>query len=435
MLRKNEVYTANISDINNLGYGIAKIDGMVVFVSGGVTGDVLDIKIIKVGKDFCIGKIEKIISSSEYRTESGCPVSNRCGGCVYRNITREYELELKRSYVKHAFLKAGLIADVLPTDTNGISEGCRNKAQYPVSENGDIGFYARHSHDIVKCESCMLVPEEFDAILKDMSALIKKHGIKGIRHICLRKGFGTGEIMLCIVAYNEIGCSNIIVDEITGKHEYVKSIVLNINPDNTNVILGKKCINLYGSGEIRDILCGLEFRISALSFYQVNHDMAERLYGEAISRAAEANPKTVADLYCGTGTIGLILASALKDIKLTGIEIVNEAVLNARENALTNKITGAEFICGDALIADVSRYDCVVIDPPRKGMSKELVEKLISEHPQRLVYISCNPDTLARDAKMLSDGGYVMGAVKPFDMFPRTGAIECVTDFTYRKAP
>ncbi len=431
MLKKNDIFRVGVTDINNLGNGIARVDGMVVFISGAVTGDELDIKIIKAARDYAVARIEAVATPSPYRISSDCSYSNRCGGCVYRNISREYEFELKQSYVKNAFHKAGIDAKVYETVTDNKADGCRNKAQYPVSRENEIGFYARHSHDVVKCDSCRLVPDEFNEILKTVSGLINKYNISGIRHVCMRKGFGTGEIMLILVSYrSELDFKDEIVDELILKHPYIKSIVLNVNDEDTNVILGKKCIDLYGNGEIEDILCGLRFGISALSFYQVNHDMAERLYSEAIERVKSSNPKSVCDLYCGTGTIGLILASALDGIALTGVEIVPEAVENARKNAEKNRIKKADFICADAMKTDVGGYDCIVIDPPRKGMGNELILKLLKEKPKKLVYISCNPDTLVRDAKQLICGGYKMSDVRPFDMFPRTGAIECVTDFT-----
>ena len=432
MLNKNDFYLCDITDLNNLGYGITRIEGIVVIVDGAVTGDRLRVKIIKTAKDYAVARIEQIITPSPFRIAPDCPVSKRCGGCTYRHISYAHELDLKRSYVVQAFRKAGIRdAKVAPVQHTGQIDGYRNKIQLPVNPStAEAGYYARKSHEIIACDACRLQSPVFQPLLRAVLSYLRTYGIRNVRHIYMRHAKGTGEIMVCLVSHSEkLPHTKNLIETLTALSPEVKSIVLNINPDDTNVILGKTCIPLYGDGTITDILCGLHFRISPLSFYQVNHDAAELLYGEALRRTAEINPQTVADLYCGTGTIGLTIAKALPGIHLKGVEIVPDAVRNARYNAALNGIQNAEFLCSDSVEAEVNGMDCVILDPPRKGCSSELLHKIAAEQIQRIVYISCNADTLARDSAFLQANGYTMADVIPVDMFPRTGSVECVTHF------
>ncbi len=429
MLKKNDIITASVADMNDLGYGIARHEGMVIFIDGGVTEDVIEIKIIKVAKDYAVGRLEKIITPSKYRSDSLCPVSKRCGGCAFRHITREYELRLKKSFVESAFKKAKVDVTVNGVLTDGITCGYRNKVQYPVSGDGDYGYYARHTHDIVKTKHCLLSDKSFEPVAEFVSDYIKKSGAE-VKHIYIRKGQMTGETMLCLVSpKGKLPDEEKFVSEAVLRFPEIKSVVLNIHPEETNVILGKKVRVLYGEDRIYDILCGCRFGISSLSFYQVNRGAAELLYGEAIRLAAEGSPKTVADLYCGAGTIGISFAKAHPEISVTGVEIIPDAVENARRNAEINGIKNASFICDDALNSPLDGFDCIITDPPRKGMSKELVERICRLMPKKIVYVSCNPSTLARDAALLTSAGYEMSGVTPVDMFPRTGAVECVCAF------
>lgn len=431
MLKKNQVITTEITDVNNLGYGISKVDGMVVFTDGGVTGDILTVKIIKVARDYAVGRIENIQHPSEYRRNSECLVSKRCGGCVFREITREYELEIKRNLVISAFKKNGITADVNRVKTDGKITGYRNKVQYPVAPDGSYGYYARHTHNIIPYDKCLLSDRRFEPIVKYTSDYIKASGAI-VRHIYLRIGEATGEIMLCLVSAEEkLPNESVFVSETVKKFPEIKSIIHNINAENTNVILGKRVRVLFGEDKIEDVLCGCRFAISSLSFYQVNRGAAELLYEEAIRRAAEDNPRRVADLYCGAGTIGISFAKIYPGVSVMGVEIVPEAVKNARSNAKKNGIENAEFICADAVLAKLDGFDCIIIDPPRKGMSKELVGRIKELMPKHIVYVSCEPSTLARDARELIEAGYTMSDITPVDMFPGTGAVECVTDFKY----
>lgn len=430
MLKKNQLLTVDVTDMNNFGCGISHENGMAIFTDGGVTGDRLEIKLIKIAKDYAVGRLEKIIFSSPYRVKSACDVSGRCGGCAFRNIKREYELELKRNFVLSAFRKNRLDAKINGVLTDGKICGYRNKVQYPVSSDGSYGYYARHTHDIIKSDTCLLSDPCFEPIAAFVSQYIRKSGAK-IRHIYLRRGQMTGDIMLCLVSERDsLPKERTFTDEVVLRFPDIKSVILNINPDNTNVILGKKLRVLYGEDLIEDILCGCRFGISSLSFYQVNRGAAELLYNEAIQRAAAASPKKIADLYCGAGTIGISFAKAYPELSVTGVEIIPAAVENARRNALINGIKNAEFICADALHSPLDGFDCIMIDPPRKGMSKELIDRLCIQKPKQLVYVSCEPSTLARDATLLVNAGYKMSPVTPVDMFPGTSAVECVTDFS-----
>lgn len=429
MLTKNQFHTVTVSDMNNLGYGVARIEGMVTFIDGGVTEDVLRVKLIKVARDYAVARIEEILTPSPHRVAPDCSVFFRCGGCSFRHVTREYELSLKRELVCSAFRKHRVEAMVNDVLTDGKVDGYRNKAQYPVSEEGRIGYYARHSHTIVPCEDCLLTDPALQPIAAFAAAYVAQSGAQ-VKHIYLRRGAMTDQTMLCLVSKSErLPQLDAFVREAAVRFPSLKSVLLNVHPEETNVILGKDVRVLYGEDRIEDILCGCRFGISSLSFYQVNRGAAELLYREAIARGASSSPRRVADLYCGAGTIGIAFAAAHPGISVTGVEIVPDAVENAKRNAALNGIENAAFVCADAMRADLSGYDVVLVDPPRKGMARELVDKLASSRVKKIVYVSCDPSTLARDAALLIEGGYTMGTVTPVDMFPRTGAIECVTHF------
>lgn len=430
MLKKNDHYEVEITDLNNLGYGVTRIDGIVTFVNGAVTGDKAEVKLIKIAKDYAVGRLERLITPSPHRVASDCKVFGRCGGCVYRHISREYELEIKRQTVVSAFKKQGVDVEVTPTLTNGRVDGYRNKAQYPVTPDGRLGYYARHTHDVVESECCALTDPALAPIVDYTSDAIRKNGWI-VKHLYLRRGEMTGETMLCLVtASDSLKGEKEFADAVTRKFPEIKNVVLNINPEDTNVILGKRVRVLYGEDKIEDVLCDCRFGISSLSFYQVNRGGAELLYKKAIALAQTFEPKKVLDLYCGAGTIGLSYAKAHPETSVTGIEIIPEAVENATQNAKINGIENASFICADAMTADLGGYDLVFIDPPRKGMSPELVEKLNKSGPDAIVYVSCDPTTLARDVKCLT--AYKADKVTPVDMFPRTGHVESVVSLTRR---
>ncbi len=430
MLRKNQNLTVTVDDMNNLGAGIAREEGMVIFVPGGVTGDRLFIKIIKTAKDYAVGRIEELLAPSPHRVESACPVSGRCGGCAFRQVGREHELALKRYFVAAAFRKNRLEVEVEEPLTDGRTTGYRNKVQYPIAPDGSYGYYARHSHEIIRSDTCLLSDPAFEPMAAFVSDYLRKSGAR-LRHLFLRRGQRTGETMLCLVsAQPSLPQEKAFAEEAASAFPSLRSILINHNPDDTNVILGKKVRVLFGEDRIEDILCGCRFGISSLSFYQVNPGAAELLYREAAARVSETGAKRLADLYCGAGTIGLSMAKADPSLSVTGVEVVPSAVENARRNARLNGIGNAGFLCADAVEAPLEGFDCVIVDPPRKGLSGALTERLIRQRPPRIVYVSCEPATLARDAAQLIGAGYTIGRVTPVDMFPGTGSVECVTDFT-----
>ncbi len=452
-MRKNDVIRLRVEEINNLGFGVGHTkEGQVVFVRDAVTGDEIDARIIKVNKSYLIARIERMHKESALRASDPCPVSG-CGGCVYQQITYEHELELKREYVKNAFRKAGLFeVEVAPVLSTHRLTSYRNKAQYPVA-NGksgmQAGFFATGTHRIVPTGHCRLQPPVFSEIVEAVCSLCDTYGIRAyeeesgaglLRHIYLRLGEKTGEVMLCLVVNgHSLPREGEICASLSSRFPAIKSIMLNVNTKNTNVVLGDTYRCLFGREWIEDKLLGETFRLSAGAFYQVNHDACELLYTEARKKAMLTEKETVLDLYCGIGTIGLSMAEHAK--KVIGIEIVDEAVERARENARRNGRENAFFYCGDAsdaekllLGAEEAHGDVsgatVIMDPPRKGSTPELIEYLARRGFSRIVYVSCGPDTLARDCVLFKALGYEIGEVTPVDLFPRTGHVESVVCLT-----
>ncbi len=450
-IKKNDIIELTLTDMNNLGNGVGHTpDGVAVFVGGGVVGDALKVKVIKVAKSYLVARIEEILAPSPVREVTPiCTAPASCGGCSYRNLKYEEELRIKRDYVKGAFRKAGLFdVEVEDTRTTGVRCGYRNKAQYPVRATKSgmrAGFFANKTHDLIPSDKCMLQPEIFTSIVDFVLNFCTRHGITAydeesgrgvLRHIYLREGHDTGEIMLCLVINARgLACESELAREVQKNFPPVVSVMLNFNEKSTNVVLGDEYKCIGGRDYIEDVLCGKRFRISAGSFYQVNHDAAELLYGLARERADLHGGEILADLYCGIGTIGMCIADGTKT--LVGVEIVPEAVECAEENAKLNGMENAHFFCGDAndvggILAGARATlgdfvpDVVVIDPPRKGSTCELVKYLNDIGVRRVVYISCNPDTLARDCTYFKEFGYQIGAVTPVDLFPGTGHVECV---------
>ncbi len=455
--RKNDIADITITDINNLGCGVGRIKGVVTFVAGACTGDELTVKLIKVTSDYNVGKIVEIKKVSPYRIEPGCIAANRCGGCVYRFITYEHELELKKRRVATSMKKAGLDIAIGEVMSAGELSGYRNKAQYPVgtvthrkgklaNKQTVIGFYAEKSHDIIPCVlengSCRLQPVVFSEIAdfirvwmdeNKLSAYDEISGKGTMRHIYLRRSETSGEVMLCLVVNDKSDKLDSLTTAVCDKFPNIVSVYINVNSKNTNVVLGKEFICVYGKEKLTDVLCGRTFEISPQSFWQVNRKAAEMLYNKAAELADIKAGERVIDLFCGIGTVGMSICKP--DVKLFGVEIVPEAVENARRNAKINGFNDAEFICCDA--ADPKAFeselrriseggiDAVILDPPRKGCTPELLELICELVPKRIVYISCNPDTLARDIALL-EPSYNCDAVTPVDMFPRTGHVETV---------
>ncbi len=427
MLKKNDTLQVEIVDVNYAGLGVAKQDGAVIFVQNGVTGDVCDIKIIKAAKNYYVARIENIVKESGHRNAPDCPHFKRCGGCVYRHITPEYEREIKKNRVKNEFNRVGLKEVSVRDVIGGERSGYRNKLQCPVGTDGEIGFYAPHSHDIVPIEKCILQEELLSPVYDFVRELLKKERIPGVRHIYLRCGAKSGEVMVCFVCSKpSMPREKEIAERIMSACPGVSSVILNHNPDDTNVVLGKKCRTLAGNDIIHDILCGLELEIHPLSFYQVNHDCTEVLYRVAADMAKVTPEETLLDLYCGIGSVGLSINAITPAKKLIGVEIIPEAVENAKRNAASNGVENAEFVCSPAENAEIPKADVVVLDPPRKGCDTKLIERIAAMSPSRVVYISCSPDTLAQDCAVFDKLGYKVGDVQPVNMFPGTGHVENV---------
>lgn len=441
---KNQKYIVEIIDNGYEGEGIAKIEGFTIFVPNAIKGEKVEILIVKVLVSHAFGKILDIIKPSPERVESDCSTYKRCGGCSLRHIKYEETLNMKRNAVQSLVNKT-LNTNIIVEETLGMEYpyNYRNKAQYPIgldkSGKATIGVFANRTHEIITIEKCLIQDEQTEEIAKYILNYIINNNIavynentgKGlIRHIVTKIGKKTNEIM-CIIVINgdKIPNESNLVENLIKKYPNIKTIVKNINKKNTNVILGEKNITLYGDGYITDKLGDLTFKISPLSFYQVNPIQAEKLYKIAIEAANICENDVVFDLYCGIGTISLFMAKYAK--KVYGIEIVEQAIADAVENAKINNIENTEFIAGDVekILDELINYkkiipDIVMVDPPRKGLDKTSIKNILKIKPKKLVYISCNPATLVRDLKELEEV-YEVNSIKPVDMFPFTSHVEC----------
>ncbi|MBQ8010519.1 MAG: 23S rRNA (uracil(1939)-C(5))-methyltransferase RlmD [Oscillospiraceae bacterium] len=445
MLQKNEIYEAEITGMTTEGSGVCRIDGIAVFVPMTAVGDKLRVKIVKVLKNYAFGIIAELTEPAQGRCEPDCPVFRQCGGCVFRHVTYEEELRYKQDFVQDAFTRIGKLSpefEPILGDPNG-REGYRNKAQYPVAmQDGRLvcGFYARHSHRVIPFTGCLLQPEGFAEILEYLLPALQNAGVSAydertntglLRHIYLRRGYHSGETALCFVVRKSIRRKvQHLLSGLQSRFPELVSITENINPEKTNVILGKTTQVIAGKPTISDTMCGNEIEISPQSFYQVNTAQAERLYGIAKEYAQLTGGELLLDLYCGAGTIGLSMADGAGE--LIGAEVVPEAVENAKENALRNGITNAQFHCGDAgeiaqmLQKQGTAPDTVVLDPPRKGCDTPCIDAVAAMSPKCIVMISCNPSTAARDAAAFAERGYAVEKVRAVDLFPGTSHVECV---------
>lgn len=449
MVEKNKEYILDIIAEGYEGEGIAKIEGYPIFIEGVLTGEKVKVKIVKTKKNYAYGKLIEIIEVSDHREEPKCANFKRCGGCSIQHMTYKKQLDFKWERVKDCISKIGGLSSDLVKYPLGMEENpyrYRNKVQLPIGKvNGEIviGFYAPRSHNIIDIDACLIQDEVADKVAALTKEWIIKNNIepttingefndKGIvRHIMIRKGFKTGEVMVVLVATTKNvpaldEFKSLIIEGIEG----IKSVVLNINSKNTNVILGQECITLYGSDTIQDYIGEFKFNISPLSFFQVNPTQTEVLYNTALEYAQLTGNETVFDAYCGTGTITLFLSQRAK--KVYGVEIIEPAIINARANAKLNNVDNVEFAVGKseeeipALIDKGVKADVIVVDPPRKGCDIKLLEAIGETKPERVVYVSCDPSTLARDLKILEDKGYRTEVVQPVDMFPHTSHCENV---------
>ena len=444
-IQKNQEYTVEIIDNGYEGEGIAKIDNFTVFIPGAIKGEKIKILIVKVLSSHAFGKILEIIEKSEKRQDTDCTTYKRCGGCNLRHVQYDETLKMKQNAVQSLVNKT-LKNKIEVKETVGMENPFhyRNKAQYPlgINKTGEpvIGVFASRTHEVIPMEKCLIQNPKSEEIAKFVLEFIKQNNIsiyneetgKGLfRHIVIKVGIKTNQIM-CILVVNgkSIPKEDKLIDELIAKFSDITTIVKNINMKNTNVILGQENINIYGNGYIEDNLGEFTFKISPLSFYQVNPIQAEKLYNLGVEMAQISKNDTVFDLYCGIGTISLFMAKYAK--KVYGIEIVKEAVDAAKENAIINNVTNTEFYAGDVevVLDDLInnqgvKADIVMFDPPRKGLDKKSINNILSIKPKKIVYISCNPATLVRDLAEFEEC-YEIKNIIPVDMFPWTSHVECV---------
>lgn len=449
---KNQLVELTVTGMTGEGNGVARYTsedvpepGFVVFIPFTAVGDRVLCRIVKVQKTHAFGRVEELITPSRDRVgKQDCAVFGRCGGCAWRHITYEAECRYKYQWVQDTLRRVGgSSVEPLPLVACDEPSHYRNKAQYPVqsTENGPVmGFFAPRSHRLVACDDCLLQPPGFRAVLTAVDGWMRRYNVPAydeqthtglVRHIYIREGAVSGQMMVCLVCKSgKLPAVSALVDAVREAVPALTSLVVNINPSKTNVILGDGGFTLWGEDAIEDELCGLRFRLSPHSFYQVNHAQTERLYALVADAAKLTGRETLLDLYCGTGTIGLSMARRAGQV--IGVEVVSAAVEDARRNAQVNRIDNARFLCADAAdaAAQLKREgvspDVVVLDPPRKGCDAALIDTVAAMEPSRVVYVSCDPATLARDLALFEQKGYEVISVQPVDMFPRTAHVECV---------
>ena len=461
MLNKNDVVTLDITALTNEGSGVGHYGadensrGMAVFVPFTAVGDVISCRIVKVLKRYAYGRLEAILTASPDRVENYCPVYGKCGGCCFRHISYEAELRAKEGFVRDAFGRiGGLSPEMLPIRGSESVDGYRNKLQMPLSRqdgrtvcgaearelyhNAMVYLVPERSHRVIPTEKCALQPEIFAEIANFVTeqadrlriSIYNEEKHEGVlRHVYLRRGHYSGEICLCLVARRKVPEFQKLAKSVTERFQQITGVVLNINREKTNVILGDEEIVLAGKPDISDTMCTVKVEISPRAFYQVNTPAAEALYAQA-AEFAEPEGKLLLDLYCGAGTIGLSMADKAEE--LIGIETVAPAIEDAKKNAAANGIENARFICADAgeaaekLLGEGKRPEVIVLDPPRKGCSEQTIKAAAKMAPDRIVYVSCDPATLARDCAVFKELGYEVEEATPVDLFPRTAHVETV---------
>ncbi|MDD2484260.1 MAG: 23S rRNA (uracil(1939)-C(5))-methyltransferase RlmD [Eubacteriales bacterium] len=474
-MNKGDRFAVEITDLSREGEGIGRIEGMAVFVPNAIPGDKLTVEVTEAKKSYARAKVAEILTPSTHRAASFCGYARDCGGCNLQNISYEGQLEIKKKWIIDALVRIGgltepLVHDMMPMET---PFRFRNKAQFAVGRIGgddkktrgcNVGFNKGKSHEIINCERCMIQAEPAERIAGAVRNWVKatkvpiydvKTGTGVLRNVTVKTAFGTGEVMVVLSATTRrLPQVELLKEEITTALEklsvelnkaaisagiandeedfgfYLESLIVNVNKTKGRGVHSKECVTLAGMPTIKDLLLGMEFEISALSFYQVNPIQTEKLYAKAAEYAALAGKETVLDLYCGVGTIGLVLAG--RAAKVIGIETIKSAVLDANRNAVINGIVNAEYICGKAeeelprLLEEGVSADVVILDPPRAGCDPALLDAVIAASPARIVYVSCDPATLARDIKVLSANGYQFVEAQPVDMFPHSGHVETV---------
>lgn len=420
---KNSIVRAKCVDMSVDGQGIAKAGDLVIFVKEMITGEEADVKIIAEKKNYAFGIIDKLIKASPYRIKSSCPISYKCGGCDYRYIDYDYQLKIKKDVLINT-LKDFTVNEIIKDDDPFYY---RNKVQIPVKDH-QMGFYRKYSNDVVVFDDCLIESKIANEIITDLKKiLVDKKIDRYFRHILIKHGQGSNEIMVGFIVNTFDLNLDDVVEFLANKYDNIKSIILNLNDKDTNVILGNEEKVLYGNDYIYDIYDGIKVKLSLKSFYQVNYKQMLKLYSQIKQLSNVSSDDNVLDLYCGIGTISLYLARFVKHV--TGVEIIEQAVNNAIDNAKINNINNADFVLADAS-KDMDEYlkdkDLVIVDPPRKGITKQLIDSLISNNIKRIVYVSCNPATLNRDLQLLKNY-YNIANIQPVDMFPFTTHVECLT--------
>ena len=443
MLIKNQIYEAVITGYTDEGQGVARIEGCAVFIPNAICGEKCTVRIEKVGKTWAAGKMVDILERSPHRVNRECPVAKLCGGCDFWHMDYAEETRLKAQRVTDCLNRlGGESLDAVPILAAPTCHGYRNKAQYPVSsKNGRAyaGFFRAGTHQVVENGGCLILPPEMDLVKNAVIDYMNENRVSAydeqthtglVRHIYVRRGVVSKQVLVCLaVNGGGIPKEKLLIEKLK-KISGFATLVLSVNTKKGNTVLGDEFITLHGPGYIEDTLCGLRFRLSPRSFYQVNHAQAQRLYEAAISQAEITKEDTVLDLYCGVGTITLAMAGAAG--KVIGVEVVPQAVEDARDNAKRNGIENAEFFCGDAGQAALelekkgAKADVVVVDPPRKGLNADTIEALARFAPRRIVYVSCDPATLARDVALLKDKGYHLKNALAADLFPRCSHVESI---------
>ncbi|TYS17009.1 23S rRNA (uracil(1939)-C(5))-methyltransferase RlmD [Rossellomorea vietnamensis] len=445
-VNKNDyIEDAYFEDLTHDGNGVTKVDGYPLFVPNALPGERGKVKVVKASKNYGFGKLVELHEESQYRQEPPCPIYHQCGGCQVQHISYEGQLKAKEKHVRDVMARIGKLPEVPVHPTLGMEDPWRyrNKAAVPVGEReGGLvaGFYQQRSHEIIDMDRCIIQHEKNDEIVQKVKEICQKYGIRPyneekhrgtLRHIMSRYGYQTGEVMVVLVTRTaDLPNKDRIVEEIVGSIEGVKSVIQNVNSKKTNVIMGDQTNVLWGEEVIYDYIGDVKFAISARSFYQVNPDQTKVLYEKALEYADLSGDENVIDAYCGIGTISLFLAQKAK--KVYGVEIVPQAIEDAKKNAELNGFTNTEFEAGPAEVVIPRWYeegikaDVLVVDPPRKGCDEALLNTILEMKPRKVVYVSCNPATLARDLRVLEDGGYKTLEVQPVDMFPQTMHVECV---------
>ena len=446
MLEKNKIYRARIEGYTSEGLGVARIDGQAVFVHRALRGEDCDVLLLKVLKNAAFGKVVKVHEPSPHRVEPDCPYYGKCGGCDFRHMDREEELYAKKTRVQDALRRIGGSDVQVEEILAGERLHYRNKSQFPIAADGTVGFYKARSHQVIPVENCLLQKVDTNNVQLKFDRYIRLYNVscydertqRGLlRHLYVRSN-GAGESLVCIFANGrELPHEAELVALLREASPRIVGVVLGVNTQPTGAILGKEYRTLWGTDVLTDELCGLTFRLSVPSFYQVNREMAEVLYAKAVEFAALTGTETVLDLYCGAGTITQVMARHAG--RVIGAEIVPEAIEDAKANAERNGVENVEFFCGDAsavavdLAAKGLRPDVICVDPPRKGLAPEVVRAAAQMAPRRIVYVSCDPATLARDVKLFAAEGYGAVRAAAVDMFPGTANVESVVALERRE--